>query len=366
LAGGIAHDFNNLLTVINGYSDLLLSHPDTPAVVRQGLQEIQSAGTRGAELTQQLLAFSRKQVTQLRPLDLNRLIQECESMLQRVIGEDVRMVVMLDSAAGTVKADRGQMHQVLMNLVVNGREAMPHGGVLTIETRNAELSGDLRERASGSAARPFVLLRVSDTGVGMDARVKQHLFEPFFTTKRSRKGIGLGLSTVFGIVTQAGGQISVASEPGMGSTFSIYLPRIASPAPADPLPRRVEAVRGSGSILVVEDEAEVRRFTCEVLRNLGYEVHAAAGGAEALELVQRLEQPLRLLLTDVIMPGMNGRQLADLLSVLQPQMKIVYMSGYTDRIMSEDGVIDPSVAFLEKPFTPERLGRMVYRVLESG
>jgi hypothetical protein len=369
LAGGVAHDFNNLLTVINGYSDLLLHGLDDGNPLRHGLAEIHNAGMRGAELTRQLLAFSRKQVAQLRPLSLNALIQESEGMLHRLIGEDIRLVVSLDPSAGTIKGDRGQIHQVLMNLVVNGREAMPHGGTLTIETTNVYLGPGLQAVAPAvlppvEGARPYVLLRVGDTGVGMDARTKQRLFEPFFTTKHMSKGTGLGLSTVFGIVTQSGGHISVSSEPGRGSVFSVYLPHLAGAAKVEATAgRRHEAPKGSGAVLVVEDQQDVRHLACLILRGLGYEVLEAADGNEALSIAARHGRPIRLLLSDVIMPGLNGKELAAQLTESQPSMKVLYMSGYTDRIMSETGVLDSSVAFLQKPFTPEKLVEMVQRML---
>jgi PAS domain S-box-containing protein len=364
LAGGIAHDFNNLLTVINGYSDLLARGLDAQNPLRRGLDEIRNAGTRGAELTQQLLAFSRKQVAQLRPMNLNEVVREAEGLLHRVIGEDVELVIRLDPAAGTVKGDRGQMHQVLMNLAVNGREAMPRGGTLSIETRNVYLGPDLSEQECGPEVRPFLRLRISDTGVGMDANTRQHLFEPFFTTKHISKGTGLGLSTVFGIVTQSGGTISVTSEPGHGSAFHIYLPHLAGPPKSEltagfPL----LAPKGSGVILVVEDQEEVRKLTSMIIRNLGFEVLEAENGTEALGMAARHPRPIRLLLSDVIMPGMNGRDLAAQLAALQPDVRVIFMSGYTDHVMTSTGVLDSSVAFLQKPFTPDKLIEIVQRVL---
>ena len=365
LAGGIAHDFNNLLTVINGYSELLLRGMEPQNPLHRGLAEIQNAGLRGAELTQQLLAFSRKQVAQLRPLNVNSLIRDSEGMLKRVIGEDVHLVITLDPAAGTIKGDRGQIHQVLMNLVVNGREAMPHGGTLTIETRNVYLGPNLQEEPCGPGVRPHLLLRIGDTGVGMDARTRQHLFEPFFTTKHLSKGTGLGLSTVFGIVTASGGHITVDSEPGHGSVFNVYLPHLAGPAnPESAKTLRSRTARGSGAVLVVEDQEEVRKLTCMILRDLGYKVLEAADGAQALAAAGKYGKPIRLMLTDVIMPGMNGRQLAAQLAASQPRMKVVFMSGYTDRVMSDDGVLDSSMFFLEKPFTPDKLLEILHRALE--
>ena len=364
LAGGIAHDFNNLLMVIAGYSDLLLSSLDNPEKLRHGLMEIKGAGERGAELTQQLLAFSRKQVTQPRVLGLNAVIQESQGLLQRVIGEDIRLVIALDPAAWNIKADRGQMHQVLMNLVVNSREAMPDGGILTIDTGNVHLGSDLREEPEGAGAKPYLRLRIRDTGVGMDARTRQHAFEPFFTTKGSRKGTGLGLATVFGIVTQSGGFIFVESEPGRGAIFSVYFPRADSPVAGDTsssAPRKV--LRGSGTVLVVEDQDEVRLLTCTILRGLGFDVLEASDGMEAMLVSVDYREQIRLLVTDVIMPGMNGRELAARLAPSRPDMRVIYMSGYTDRIMSADGVLDSSVAYLQKPFTPEMLTQMVRRLL---
>jgi CheY-like chemotaxis protein len=274
-------------------------------------------------------------------------------------------MVTLDPAAGTIKGDRGQIHQVLMNLVANGRDAMPHGGTLTIETRNVYLGPNLQEERCGPGVRPYLLLRIGDTGVGMDARTRQHLFEPFFTTKHISKGTGLGLSTVFGIVTQSGGHISVASEPGHGSVFSVYLPHIAGAARQEcAAGLRFELSKGSGAVLVVEDQEDVRNLTCMILRNLGYEVLEASDGKEAMDLAGAYGQPIRLLVSDIIMPSMNGRELAAELSASRPRMKVIFMSGYTDRIMSDDGVLDTSVAFLEKPFTADKLVKMVQQVLD--
>jgi PAS domain S-box-containing protein len=353
LAGGIAHDFNNLLMVIAGYSDLLLADAELPERVRSGLHEVRSAGQRGAELTGQLLAFSRKQIGQPRALNLNTLIRESQAMLERVLGEDVRLLVALDPDAPIIRADRGQMHQVLMNLVVNSREAMPHGGVLRIETRSIVESG----------AR-FVRLRVADTGVGMDERTRQHVFEPFFTTKGHSTGTGLGLATVYGVVTQAGGRVSVSSEPGQGSVFSLVLPCMNAPGKVETRtePNR-EVLAGSGTVLVVEDQDEVRRLTVLILKSLGYKVLQAAHAEEALRVAEGFDGTIRLMLTDVIMPGMNGRQLAERMATLRPETKVVFMSGYTDRIMSPDGVLDKSVAYLQKPFTPEELNERVQQVL---
>ena len=363
LAGGIAHDFNNLLTVINGYSDLLLRRmaPDDP--VFSGLEQIRKAGGRAADLTQQLLAFSRKQVPQLKAMNLNALVEESLPMLRRLVGEDIRLEIELDRELGAVKADAGQMHQVLMNLVANARDAMPDGGKVTIETRNVEAPAAARGRATSVVPRPHVLLRVADNGIGMDARTKDRLFEPFFTTKRAAKGTGLGLATVFGVVTQAGGRVLVSSDPGCGASFSVYLPRIAgAEIPAVRPAHAVEITKGEGVILVAEDQDEVRVLACMVLRTSGYEVLEASDGLEAMLVAEQFARPIRVLLTDVIMPGMNGKELATQLGRMQPGMKVIFMSGYTGRIMSEGG-IEGATDFLQKPFVPARLLEAVERAL---
>jgi two-component system, cell cycle sensor histidine kinase and response regulator CckA len=365
MAGGIAHDFNNLLTVINGYSELLLPELDESHPLREGLTQIKRAGARGAELTQQLLAFGRKQVSQPNPCSLNASIVEIQPMLRRVIGENIQLLISLDASLGTVKVDRSQMHQVLMNLAVNSQEAMPDGGKLTIETRNVWLGSSVRDTPGEPGARPFVLLEVRDTGIGMDERTKKHLFDPFFTTKGIGKGSGLGLSTVFGIVTQSGGHISVSSEPGKGATFSVYLPWFDGPAKVEPASNdRRQNYRGTGAVLVVEDQDEVRKLVCYLLRDFGFEVLVAVDGNEALRIVERHPQTIRLLLTDVVMPGMNGRELAGRLTRLQPEVKVIYMSGYADQLMGAGGIIDGSIAYLQKPFTEDKLVRVLRQVLE--
>ncbi|MDE3166645.1 MAG: PAS domain S-box protein [Acidobacteriota bacterium] len=357
LAGGIAHDFNNLLMVVLGYSEMLLSEVKQDSQLARGLAEIRSAGERGSELTAQLLAFSRKQVARLRTMCLNQLVEESRAMLQRVIGEDIRLDTTLAPDAWPVRADRAQLHHVLMNLVVNARDAMPSGGTLSIATRNT------------SAARypgDFVALEVRDTGIGMDQRTQEQIFEPFFTTKHSGKGTGLGLATVFAVVTQAHGHVAVESKPGQGSTFRLFLPRDTAPPPAET--RRGEAVsrRLRGRVLVVEDQAEVREVACAILRTSGLEVVEADCGQAALELITDRAEKIDLLLTDVIMPGMNGRELAARFVERRPAVKVIYMSGYTDRIMSPDGVLDPSVVFLQKPFRPDELIRLVCQTLAGN
>ena len=364
LAGGIAHDFNNLLMVIAGYSDLLLNSLDKPEKLRHGLKEIKTAGERGAEFTQQLLAFSRKQIMQPRLLNLNEVVQEAQGLLHRVIGEDIRLIVAPDPSLWTIKADRGQMNQVLMNLVANGRDAMPEGGTLTIATGNVYLGIDLRETVQGGGAKPYVRLRIKDTGVGMDEQTRQHVFEPFFTTKSLRKGTGLGLATVFGIVSQSGGFIFVDSQQGRGSVFSVYFPASDTPTEADAVTAALrKGFQGSGTVLVVEDQTEVRQLTSTILQGLGFHVLQASDGMEAIFTSASYKSPIRLMITDVIMPGINGRELATRLAPSRPEMKVIYMSGYTDRIIGTDGVLDDSVAYLQKPFTPEMLTQMVQRVL---
>jgi nitrogen-specific signal transduction histidine kinase/CheY-like chemotaxis protein len=352
LAGGIAHDFNNLLTIINGYTDWILREmlPDNP--YRERLAEVHRAAGRCAELTQQLLAFSRKQVVRASPLDLNRIVGESCGVLDRVLGDDIRVSTHLAPDLGTIKADGSQMHQVLMNLAVNAREAMPGGGVLTIATRNAGASE--------------VLLEVRDTGQGIDDSTRGHLFEPFYTTKKGSRNAGLGLAIVFGIVSSGGGRIEVHSHPGQGATFRIYMPRIEGPAePAPNSPPAQPSHRAGGVVLVVEDREDVRVLTCAMLEELGYRALAAAGGVEALEIVRRHRDPIPLLLTDVVMPGMNGRELWDQLHRIYPAMRAVFMSGYSDRILSNLGTLDSSSHYLQKPFTLARLADALRQASET-
>ena len=334
LAGGIAHDFNNLLTVINGYSDWTLQQMDPRNPLRAGIMEIRNAGERCAEMTRQLLAFSRKQPVKPRPLDLNQFIAESQGVLNAVIGDDIELSFLPGDDVGNIEADTGQMHQVLMNLVVNAREAMPNGGRVNIKTYRSD---------------QFAVLEISDTGHGMDEPTRQHLFEPFFTTKSNHKGTGLGLATVFGIVKFAGGRIDVSSEPGAGTTFTIYLPRTDASA-ALKLQETAGEFRGHGTVLVVEDREEVRVLTTHLLEELGYRVLSAACGTEAIAAAERETGAIDLLLTDVIMPGMNGREVADVLMPLRPGMKVIFMSGYTNQLLG-----DSSVPYLQKPFTRSKL-----------
>jgi PAS domain S-box-containing protein len=367
LAGGIAHDFNNLLTAVSGYSELLLRELPEGDPRRESADEIRKAGGRAAALTQQLLAFSRRQVLEPRVLDLNAVISGMERMLRRVIGEDVELITALQPELWRAKADPGQIEQAILNLVVNARDAMPRGGRLTVETANVELDEKFAGRYATVEPGPHVMLAVSDTGIGMDAELQARLFEPFFTTKEHGKGTGLGLSTTYGIVKQSGGSIWVYSEPGHGTTFKIYLPRCEEPLedlPAAPPAR--EAAPGTETVLLVEDEPEVRRLVEKLLRLKGYRVLSAGSPADAVAIARRHEDAIDLLLTDVIMPGMNGRELARLLAEGRPDMRVLYMSGYADAAMNQHGILPPGTAFLSKPFTPEVLARKVREVLDGG
>jgi PAS domain S-box-containing protein len=364
LAGGVAHDFNNLLTVINGYAELLLANvpPEGPAY--EPLREIQRAGGRAAGLTRQLLAFSRKQLLKPVVLDLNALLRELEKMLLRLIGEDIDLATRLAPGLGRVRADAGQLEQVVMNLIVNARDAMPTGGRLTLETHNVELAPSYAEGHPYVRPGPYVLLAVSDTGCGMDEATRARIFEPFFTTKAPGQGTGLGLSTVYGIVKQSGGSVEVYSEPGRGSTFKIYLPRLeGADAAATPSSAELEVPRGRETVLLAEDEDGVRAFVVLALEVLGYTVLQARDGAEALALCRDDPRPIHLLITDVVMPRMSGRELAERVAALRPGLKVLYLSGYTDDAVVRHGLLQEGVAFLQKPFTPAVLARKVRQVL---
>jgi len=366
LAGGIAHDFNNLLTAVAGYSELLLTQLPEGDPRRESADEIQRAGSRAAALTRQLLAFSRRQVLEPRVLDLNAVISGMERMLRRVIGEDVELTTALEGELWRAKADPGQIEQAILNLIVNARDAMPRGGRLTVETANVLLDEKFAGLYATVHPGPHVMLAVSDTGVGMDAELQARLFEPFFTTKERGKGTGLGLSTTYGIVKQSGGSIWVYSEPGHGTTFKIYLPRCEEPLEDRPAPAPPTApATGSESVLLVEDEPEVRRLVEKLLGLRGYTVLSAANPSEAIAIARRHEAPIELLLTDVIMPGMNGRDLARILAETRPRMKVLYMSGYTDAAISQQGILAPGTAFLSKPFTPDALARKVREVIDG-
>ncbi len=366
LAGGVAHDFNNLLTVITSYSDILLEDLASQDPRREDVEEIRKAAVSAAGLTRQLLAFSRQQVLQPRVLDVNAVLANAEKLLKRLLGEDIELVTTLTAQLGAVKADPGQLEQVIMNLAVNARDAMPDGGKLTIETANAEM--DEAYVRTHPVAKPghYVMLAVSDTGIGMDEQTKSRIFEPFFTTKEAGKGTGLGLATVYGIVKQSGGFIWVYSEPSHGTTFKIYLPRVEETvegltSPAAP----GESLRGAETVLLAEDAAAVRTVARQVLERLGYTVLEAPNGEAALHVARKHHGPIDLLLTDVVMPELSGRQLADQLKALRPGLKVLYASGYTDDAVVRHGVLEPGIAYLQKPFTPEGLARKVREVLNS-
>jgi PAS domain S-box-containing protein len=365
LAGGVAHDFNNLLTVISGYSQIALGQLNEIDPLRGYIQEINRAGDRAATLTRQLLAFSRKQVLTPAIVSLNRVITDMTDMVRRLIGEDIELVTKLAPDLPQVKVDAGQMEQVIMNLAVNARDAMPEGGRLTIETAVAELGDSVGRRRIEVPPGRYLMLAVSDTGCGMDAETLSHIFEPFFTTKGQSKGTGLGLSTVYGIVKQSGGDIWVYSEPARGSVFKIYLP-VASAAEAEPAPEQPARVeRGSETVLLVEDEAGVRDLIAQILKGAGYRVLAAANGGEALLICERFNGQIHLLLTDIVMPGMSGRDLARRLKELRPDLRVLHMSGYTDGTVSEYSGAEAGAAFIQKPFTPHSLARKVREALDA-
>ncbi|PWU03445.1 MAG: hybrid sensor histidine kinase/response regulator [Terriglobia bacterium] len=365
LAGGVAHDFNNLLTIITGYSQLILNNlgPNDPN--RHSADQIMKAGERAAALTRQLLAFSRRQVLQPRILDVNKLVKSSTTMLQRLIGEDIDLKVSLGTDLGRVSADPGQLEQVLMNLVVNARDAMPKGGSLIIETRNAHLDERYAGRHANVKPGPHVMLAVSDTGHGMDQATRDRLFEPFFTTKTPGKGTGLGLSTVFGIIRQSGGTVEVYSEPNRGTSVKVYLPRIDQPASVEAEDTRKKAARGTETLLVVEDDEMVRSLVRETLEREGYKLIDAADPIEARRLAENYKGPIQLLITDVVMPKINGRELAEQILSRRPAMRVLYMSGYTDNAIVNNGLLEKEVAFLHKPFTPAALAHKVREVLES-
>ena len=368
LAGGIAHDFNNLLTVINSYSDMLLGEVGfANPFVRNGLDQIKEAGHRAASLTRQLLAFTRQQVLEPKILDLNESVATMTKLLRRLIGEDIALVLCPHPALGRVKADPGQVEQIIMNLAINARDAMPRGGRLTIETMNVEL--DRIDAHQHPSVEPgfYVRLGVSDTGCGMDADTQARIFEPFFTTKEPGKGTGLGLATVQGIVKQSGGSIAVFSEPGKGTTFNIYLPLVEGHAEQLPRPDVApdDTLCGSESILLVEDEEMVRALAQAILERYGYTVIAARNVQDALRFAQDGSKAIHLVLTDTIMPGMNGPQLAAQILAIRPEMKVLYMSGYTDKAFPSTAAWEPEIAFLQKPFTPHTLGRKVREILAA-
>jgi len=364
LAGGIAHDFNNLLTIINGYSHILLTALPATDPNRSAVEQIMKAGECAATLTGQLLSYSRRQVLQPKLLNLNELIYGMEAMLRRLIGEDIEFRFSPGAEIGQVKADPGQIEQVVMNLAVNARDAMPNGGVLTLSTDNVDL--DHQAASTHGALQPgqYVSLVVTDNGSGMDADTRAHLFEPFFTTKSQGQGTGLGMTTVFRIVKQSSGGMEVASEPGSGTSVKVYLPRLNRPAAAVAEPLVAHAGRGSETILLVEDEEQVRNLVRDTLRRQGYTVLEASHAAAARRAVAAYKHPIHLLIADVVMPKEGGRDMAAGLLLRRPEMKVLFMSGYTDPAVV-DGGLPPSWAFIQKPFTPSALSRKVREVLEG-
>ncbi|MCR4376316.1 MAG: PAS domain S-box protein [Acidobacteria bacterium] len=366
LASGIAHDFNNLLTVINGMSELVLAQVSHDSRVQADVQEIAHAGERAARLTRQLLAFSRQQILEPRVLDVNTVVVGMESLLRRLLGEDIDLLVVPAPGLGHAKVDPGQIEQVISNLAVNARDAMPQGGRLTIETGNVTIA-EASAAQRGEAVPPgsYVRLAVTDSGVGMDEDTRARIYEPFFTTKAPGKGTGLGLSTVYGIIKQSGGFIEVESEVGRGTSFKVYLPQVAKAVGTDRVGPTEVTHAGTETILIVEDDAGLRKLATRVLAPAGYHVLGAASGEEALGLLERHEGPVHLLLSDVVMPGMNGRQLAERLVPARPRMKVLFMSGYTDDTIVRHGVSDAEMPFLSKPFTSVALLQKVREVLDS-
>ena len=366
LAGGVAHDFNNVLTAIFGYAQLVVEDLPPGSQARQDLEEIHKAAQRASTLTKQLLAFSRQQVLEPVVLGLNDLIEEFDKMLRRVIGEDVDLRLSLAPDTGNVRADPGQLQQVIMNLVVNARDAMPTGGRLLIETSNADLTEQYAQRRPPVIPGRYVLLAVTDTGVGMTAEIKARIFEPFFTTKERGKGTGLGLSTVYGIVKQSGGYVWVYSEPGRGTTFKVYLPRVDAPADAVAPPRETGTLTGTETILLAEDDEMLRPLAKGLLAKLGYTVLEAENAERALAFAAAHTGPIQLLVADVVMPGASGRELARRLGQARPDTKVLYISGYTDDAIVHHGMLEPGLHFLQKPFTPAALARKVRDVLDQS
>jgi PAS domain S-box-containing protein len=367
LAGGVAHDFNNLLTVISGHATFLREDLGRDQARQQDVLAIEQAAREAAGLTRQLLAFSRQQVLEARVLDLNEAVAESERMLTRVIGEDVALVTVLDPALGRIRADPGQIGQVIMNLAVNARDAMPEGGRLTIETANATMDAEYAQSHMPATEGRYVMLAISDTGIGMDEDTKARIFEPFFTTKEAGKGTGLGLATVYGIVKQSGGFIWVYSEPAQGTCFKIYLPRVDEAVDWHAARSEVsDTPRGTETVLLVEDAAQLRAVSRKVLQRQGYRVIEAPDGEAALAVAAAESGPIHLVLTDVVMPGLGGRRLAGELTRLRPEVKVLYTSGYTDDAIVRHGVLEAGVAYLQKPFTPEVLARKVREVLDDS
>ena len=366
LAGGVAHDFNNLLSVILSYTHLMIEDaPPDDEVRLSDLGAVRDAADRAAGLTRQLLAFGRRQLLEPRVLCINEVVAQAEKMLCRLIGEDIELTAQLHPDLGPVEVDPSQLEQVILNLAVNARDAMPGGGRLTIETSNVELDSHYAAEHTAVAPGSYVLLAVTDTGMGMDAATQARIFEPFFTTKEPGKGTGLGLSTVIGIVQQSGGHVWVYSEPGHGTTFKIYLPLASRPAQSMPVAAPVSPLMGNETVLLVEDDPEVRQVARSILRRHGYHVIEAYDGGHAMTVCERHPAAIDLLLTDVVMPRKSGRQLAAELRAIRPRLRILFMSGYTDDAIVRHGVLEAGVAFLQKPLTPQVLAAKVRQVLDA-
>ncbi len=365
LAGGVAHDFNNLLTIISGYSELLLDMMGTGNSMRESVTAISEASERAASLTRQLLAFSRKTVLSPKVLDLNDVVRETEKLLRRLIGEDVLLTSVLDAKISKVKVDPGQLGQILMNLAVNARDAMTKNGKLTIETRNVELDREYSRLRPEVQQGQYVMLSMSDNGIGMTAEVKARIFEPFFTTKGPGEGTGLGLAVVLGVVKQSNGHVDVYSEPGLGTTFRIYFPAVEEKESSSKVMDASTPQRGTEKILLVEDEDGVRGLAVLALQTYGYKVLAASNGKEMMRLVEQHQSGFDLMVTDVVMPSMSGPDLAKALRPRFPLMKVLYCSGYTDDAVVRHGLLQENVAFLQKPYTPLALVKRVRQVLDG-
>ena len=366
LAGGIAHDFNNLLTVIQGYSDLLLAKISVNDPINNQIRQIYDAANRAESLTGQLLAFSRKQLMKPKVIDLNNLINEMEDMLERLIGADIKFVISLSSKLGKIKADPGQIEQVIMNLAVNARDAMHSGGMLTIETLNTKIDHRFKDDYPEAVIGNYIELKISDTGFGMDKETQAHIFEPFFTTKEKGEGTGLGLATVYGIIKQSGGYIYVNSELTKGTSFNLYFPRVDEPLDSEEKSKIADtSLYGQETILVVEDQDEVRHLIMDVLKLYGYNVLEAPHGGSALLTCEKFQGKIDLIISDIVMPQMNGQELVERLLPLQPQMKVLFISGYSENVFSDRNTLDPGMLYVQKPFTPIELLGKVRQVLES-
>jgi two-component system, cell cycle sensor histidine kinase and response regulator CckA len=365
LAGGIAHDFNNLLSVIVGCAVMVAAHGGLDGKVAQEVEEIRRAGERAAALTRQLLAFSRQQVRAPTVLNLNDVIARMDRILRRVIGEDVELETVQAADLDAIKADGNQIEQVIMNLLLNARDAMPSGGRLRLETANILVDEEFASAHIGLSPGPHVMLAVTDSGVGIDPKTQEMMFEPFFTTKELGKGTGLGLPTVFGIIKQSGGGIFVESKPEEGATFRCYFPRTDEPLSSTSPSPDGQIWRGSETVLVVEDEDQVRTLVGNILRHNGYRVLEASRPADALHLASHLDEPIHLVITDVVMPQMNGRQMAERMHALRPKTEILYMSGYSDHVLDRDGILEPGLHFLPKPIMPAALTQAVRAILDG-